>query len=222
VFSEENTVLGQAHHQLLSVSGRGHYVGDLLYVQRIGTSRDILEGDDVIVVDGVRTLFGTGMEDAYNGGYYYNHVLVQTDDGDLPSPEFGIAPYHGLLHMDDADFGDAFFRADQYRWLIGDYVPFNQSIEVRMENHGGRADVLFGSTAFYYLATFGFGDGDRDGDVDLDDFAIFSDCRSGPDMAPGPTPPVTADDCLNAFDAESDGDVDLADFAAFQIPISGG
>jgi len=222
VFSEETTVLGQAHHQLLSVRGRGHYVGNLLYVQRSGISRNILEGDDVIVVDGVRTLFGTGMEDAYNGGYYYNHVLVQSDDGDVPSPEYGTGPYHGLLHLDDADFGDAFFRADQYRWLTGDYVPFNQSIDVRIENHGARADVLFGSTAYYYLANFGFGDGDRDGDVDLNDFAFLADCLSGPAIAPSPTPPVTADDCLNAFDAETDGDVDLEDIASFQNAISPG
>ena len=34
-----------------------------------------LEGDDIIYVNGSETLFGSGMEDAYNGGYYFNHVV---------------------------------------------------------------------------------------------------------------------------------------------------
>jgi hypothetical protein len=150
VWSEETTSSGQAYHELLNIAGSGHYVGNLLYVERDGTSRTILEGDDTIIVDGVTYLLGTGLEDAYNGGYYYNHVLDQADDGDVADPESGIGPFSGLLHMDDADFGDAFFRTDQYRWLIGDCVPFTDGIQVLMENYGKGGNVFFGSTAFYY------------------------------------------------------------------------
>jgi hypothetical protein len=151
VFHEEITTPGQAFHELLDVAGQGHYVGNLLYVQRSGTVRDILEGDDLVIVDGATCLYGTGLEDAYNAGYYYNHVKDQNDDGDVPDPQQGILPYHGLLHMDDLDFGDGFVRTDQYRWLVGDYVPFESGLQVRVENFGAGADVLFGSTAFYYL-----------------------------------------------------------------------
>lgn len=151
VHREETTSDGQADYQILNVAGDGHYVGSLLYVARDGTNRNILEGDDIIVVDGDHVLYGTGLEDGYNGGYYFNHVLDQSDDGDVPDPESGTGPYHGLLHMDDEDFGDTSFRSDQYRWLIPDYVPFTESVNVTVENFGNGADVLFGSTAFCYL-----------------------------------------------------------------------
>ena len=150
-YNEELTSAGQADYQILDAAGSGHYVGSLLYVARDGTSRTILEGDDIIVVDGDHVLYGTGLEDGYNGGYYFNHVAVQSDDGDVPNPESGTGPYHGLLHMDDEDFGDTSFRSDQYRWLVPDYVPFTESVNATVENYGKGADVLFGSTAFYYL-----------------------------------------------------------------------
>ena len=159
VFNEETTTAGQAHHQMLAVTGEGHYVGNLLYVKRDGTSRGILEGDDIITVDGT-TLFGTGLEDAYNGGYYYNHVLAtdgdgsDDDDGDVDNPTNGTGPYYGLLNMHDIDTANpttSYLRTDQYRWLIGDFVPFSQGIDVRIENYGQKGGVLFGSTAFYYL-----------------------------------------------------------------------
>ncbi|MCX5649223.1 MAG: DUF2961 domain-containing protein [Planctomycetota bacterium] len=159
VFNEETTTAGQTHHQILALTGEGHYVGNLLFVRKDGTSRNILEGDDIITVDGA-TLFGTGLEDAYNGGYYYNHVLAtdgaggDDNDGDVANPTSGTGPYYGLLNMHDIDLANpatSYLRTDQYRWLIGDYVPFSDSINVRIENYGNGGDVLFGSTAFYYL-----------------------------------------------------------------------
>ena len=151
-FSEQTLPGGQAgqFHTLLDVAGSGHYVGNLLWVERDGTARGILEGDDVIVADG-RTLYGTGLEDAYNGGYYYNHVLVQDTPDDPPRPESGTGPLSGLLHMDDADFGDGFVRTDQYRWLVPDAVPFTDHIQVLQEYYPDAHDAAFGSAAFYYL-----------------------------------------------------------------------
>ena len=49
------------------------------------------------------------------------------------------------------DEGAAYGHTDQYRWLIGDYVPFEEGIEVKIENHLQKSNVLFGSTVFYYL-----------------------------------------------------------------------
>jgi len=100
-YRQETTSAGQAHYQMFDAAGSGHYVGSLLYVARDGTNRNILEGDDIIVVDGDHVLYGTGLEDGYNGGYYFNHVADQDDDGDVPNPESGTGPYSGLLHMDD-------------------------------------------------------------------------------------------------------------------------
>lgn len=61
------------------------------------------------------------------------------------------------------------------------------------------------------------GDADDDGDVDLSDYAVLADCLNGPDGSPTPTPPTTAQDCLDTFDADADLDVDLGDAGQFQL-----
>jgi hypothetical protein len=65
------------------------------------------------------------------------------------------------------------------------------------------------------------GDFDGDGDVDLDDYEYLPDCTAGPDTTPIPPGPVTAQDCLDAFDFDIDADVDLADFGSFQEAFTG-
>lgn len=60
------------------------------------------------------------------------------------------------------------------------------------------------------------GDFDGDGDVDLADHAIFAACLFGPDTAPAPALPLTAQQCLAVFDLDGDFDVDLHDFRALQ------
>jgi hypothetical protein len=217
-FREETTTSGQQYHELLNVTGAGHYVGNLLYVRRNGSSKSILESDDIVTVDGTTTLYGTGMEDAYNGGYYYNNIanspLRNTPD-DPPWPLNGVAPYHGLLNMDAPDrpgSTDTAVRTDQYRWLIGDVVPFSQALDVKIENYGAGANVLFGSTAFWYQLKWA-ADFDQDGDVDLDDFAHLQLCLSGPDQP-------YENGCADA-DLDADGDVDTGDLAAFLPSMTG-
>lgn len=65
------------------------------------------------------------------------------------------------------------------------------------------------------------GDADCDGDVDIDDHAIFVDCVAGPGAAPNPTPPTTAQECLDAFDIDADSDIDLYDYTEFQVTLGG-
>ena len=73
----------------------------------------------------------------------------------------------------DQNFEDVFVRTDQYRWLIGDFVPFTESIEVKIENHQQGADVLFGSSVFYYLRPDLPGDVNGDGWVAGQDLSII-------------------------------------------------
>jgi hypothetical protein len=175
-WSEQITVSGQTTHTILDAAGAGHYVGNLLYVKRNGTSMTILEGDEVVTVDGQVVQFGTGLEDAYNGGFYYNHVGVQSNDGDVPQPASGAGPYSGLLQIENDFFGDSHVRTDQYRWYIGDPIPFAEDIDITIENFGTAGNVLFGSTAFYYLNPDDLlvGDANGDGRVDEYDLAVLA------------------------------------------------
>jgi len=152
VHREQVTTGGQAYYSVLEKSGAGLYVGNLLYLRSSGPN--VLEGDEVITVDGNTILHGTGLEDAYNGGYYYNHYAPQTDDGDVPSPSHGTLGFHGLLALTRTGGApeSAIYNTDQYRWMIPDAVPFTNGIEVKVENFPGFGGNRFGSTAFFYSA----------------------------------------------------------------------
>lgn len=141
VHREEVTTAGQTHFELLNITGSGHYVGNMLYARTQNSNQ--LEGDDLIIVDGdvANAIRGTGLEDAYNGGYYYNRLTgYQIDETGTPD----TAALHGLLQFNN------FVSTDQYRWLIPDSVPFTDSLQVKMENWQSLAGNTFGSTAFYY------------------------------------------------------------------------
>lgn len=124
-------------YTMLHITGKGQYVGNLLSVDGVGGT---LEGNDIISVNGADVVHGTGLEDAYNGGYYYN-------DGAPPS---AANPLYGLLRYGSAG------STDQYRWRITDAVPFDGTLDVSMENfrfsNAGSGGVTWGSTAFYYLS----------------------------------------------------------------------
>ena len=55
-----------------------------------------------------------------------------------------------------------------------------------------------------------------DGDVDHLDYTVFADCLAGPGETPDPTPPTTAAQCLQVFDANGDDHIALEDFAGLQ------
>ena len=197
-------------YELLRVGGRGHYVGNLLWLDRQTDGwygRLALEGDDIITVDvdgaSPTVLYGTGLEDAYNGGYYYNHIAERNDEPDGMDPYSGTGPYHGLLRMNHPESGgggDSYSHTDQYRWLIGDPVPFTDGIEVLIENYyGASAPTSFGSTAFYYIVTVIPGDANGDGTVDLQDFGLLKANFGGPGG-------------WGDGDFNGDGAVDLQDF----------
>jgi hypothetical protein len=56
----------------------------------------------------------------------------------------------------------------------------------------------------------------------LDLFANFPDCMAGPGASPGPTDPLTPEECLTSYDWDVDGDVDLVDFNYFQSAFAEG
>lgn len=174
---------GQIFHPILSTAGRGHYVGNLLFIEQSNYSFSMLEGDEVITVDGVVLHNGTGLEDAYNGGYYYNWSGVQYDEPEGPKPQSAHRPLSGILYVHREE-GVQAARADQYRWYIADRVPFQESIEVNIENRYSVTGTIWTSVAFWYQQPPLKGDLDDDGDLDGDDLSLFVDVLLDPAAYP--------------------------------------
>jgi hypothetical protein len=131
LYQSAQTVVGK-DYDILDAVGSGHYVGVNLTVPNDGTT---LEGNEHIFVDGARTpaISGTGTEDYFNGGFYFNN-------GPFTEPTCG-AP---------AILSTSPFSA--YRFNLGDLVPFLSSIRVAIQ-HGSTDDniVPYASVAYYYL-----------------------------------------------------------------------
>ena len=120
---------------MLEAEGRGHLVGVNLSMQSYDGGLSFLEGDEMISVDGERTpsVRGTGTEDYFNSGWYFNHG------------EFA-APYHGLILKDDS-----LGRIAAYRFHVPDAIPFRKSIRALIE-HGDRNREIadYSCTAYWY------------------------------------------------------------------------
>jgi D-arabinan exo alpha-(1,3)/(1,5)-arabinofuranosidase (non-reducing end) len=133
-------------YEILSVNGRGHYVGSVLSVVQ-NEAGWFGEGDERFYVDGASrpNIEGTGTEDYFNDAW-----------------SFRIADgfYTGVPVADGTGVGA---RMTAYRWHVLDPVPFQRSLRLDIEHAGWtyngegsvrsafeeRAD-LFSSVAFWY------------------------------------------------------------------------
>lgn len=120
-------------HEILAAVGKGRYAGCILSATTLDKSFWMLEGDEVMWRNGGAAPFwwGTGLEDYFNGGWYYQNVLTR--------------PLHGLPFK-------TFFRTVQYRIHLPDPVMFEKSFRMIFERGPDNASHgWFESTAFYYL-----------------------------------------------------------------------
>lgn len=120
-------------HTILRTSGSGKYVGCILGVRSLDQSWWVLEGDEQITVDGEKTSGwkGTGLEDYFNGGWYYGNALA--------------SPLNGVVFK-------APFRIVQYRIHQADPVSFTNSFNMIFERGPDNASrAAFESVSFYYL-----------------------------------------------------------------------
>jgi len=120
-------------HEVLSTAGKGRYAGCILSVTSLDKSYWMMEGDEVMWRDGDKTPFwwGTGVEDYFNGGWYYQNVLTR--------------PLHGLTFK-------TFFRTVQYRIHLPDPVMFQKSFRMIFERGPDNASHgWMESMAYYYL-----------------------------------------------------------------------
>lgn len=122
-----------APHIVLDAKGRGRFVGLSLNAESYLGGFEFLEGDEVFLVDGEFRGQGTGTEDYFNSGWYFEHGTF-------------AAPYHGLV-VKDEDRG----RIAAYRWHIPDPVVFRESIRVTLEHGHGNVEMAdYATTAFWY------------------------------------------------------------------------
>ncbi len=122
-------------HLVLDAAGAGHLVGVALSAESYDGSYWFLEGDEIFTVDGEFRGQGTGTEDYFNGGWYFQ-------DGPFS------APYHGVVLMDPARG-----RVAAYRWHLPDPVRFRDSLRVELEHgHGNEVVADYATVAFWYQA----------------------------------------------------------------------
>lgn len=120
-------------HVVLETQGRGRYVGCHLAVVSRDRNFWVLESDERMYRDGEDKPFwdGTGLEDYFNGGWYYQNVFYR--------------PLHGLQNKST-------FRTVQYRMHVPDPVLFDKSFLIDFERgprQSSRAD--YESVSYYYL-----------------------------------------------------------------------
>lgn len=120
---------------MLDTEGAGHLVG--IVASFTGPIQVLLEGDERIYVDDSQTpiVQGTGVEDFFNGGWYFNH-------GVFTLPTHGLA-FHSAIGSQD--------RVAAYRLFLSDAIPFRKHLRVGME-HGNRNTVKMDAwtLAYYY------------------------------------------------------------------------
>ncbi len=120
-------------HTVLDVQGEGRYAGCILSAVSFDKSFWLLEGDEIMYKDDENNPFwrGTGLEDYFNGGWYYQNIKARA--------------LHGLLNK-------TFFKTVQYRFHLPDAVTFKSKFSMIFERGPDhRSNGYLESTAFYYL-----------------------------------------------------------------------
>jgi hypothetical protein len=142
-----------ADYRLLETSGAGHVVGVVLTAGCGEAGRCVLsnlpgldgahlEGDERITIDGSRwpQIHGTGLEDFFNGGFYFirGAFTLPTHGNPQQVPETSMRrPGRNLRSA--------------YRLFLGDAIPFEHDLRLAIE-HGPADDVPadLASVVFWY------------------------------------------------------------------------
>ncbi len=138
----------KSRFEVLSVSGRGRYVGTFLFVagdgdRRMGPFRaslNILEGNEEGVIDGVTKIFGTGTEDYFNGGFYFGRGAFDSPFAAANYVKGGLASEPGVVSC--------------CRWhVLSDAIDFQESFRLRFQYGVDNPAMVqrYASVAYYYL-----------------------------------------------------------------------
>lgn len=119
--------------------GPGKFVG-VTHTMNRDRDRGYLEGDERVYVDGESEprMHGTGTEDFYEGGWYFNQETFNL-------------PTHGNPVHETDEMGTTGDATGCYRLMIGDQVPFSKSLRFSIE-HGPANDwqAWYSSTSYWY------------------------------------------------------------------------
>lgn len=124
---------------VLDLAGQGKWVG--LFAElgsRDTSSREYLEGDERVYLDGspAPALYGTGVEDFFNGGFYF-------DQGPFRHP-FGGSPYHEIAAQGED-------TTAMVRLLVTDAVPFQSALRAGLEvGPTGNLTMRARTVAYFY------------------------------------------------------------------------
>jgi hypothetical protein len=122
-------------HLILDAVGRGALVGVSLNVQSLARNLSFLEGDEIYTIDGESRGQGTGTEDYFNSGWYF-------DEGPF------AGAFHGLIIKDDT-----LGRIVAYRWHLADPIPFHRSLRLTIEHGTENSEVADYATMAYWYQT---------------------------------------------------------------------
>ncbi|MFD3762575.1 DUF2961 domain-containing protein [Streptomyces sp. NPDC058622] len=192
-------------------TGRGKFVGVSHTMEgRVpdGNTRQYLEGDERVQVDGALTpqVHGTGAEDFYEAGWYFNR-------GTFSAPVNGNTAHElrtgGCTHECDA----------AYRLMLSDAVDYSTGIRFGIE-HGAQNDAAarYGSTAYLYTQpSFGT---HRTAVVDIGD----ADGRTAADYRESAA--ATSATLLSVYEGDLDEELirdtvrSTAGTLSFQLPVN--
>ena len=122
---------GKPHH-VLDATGQGRLAGIFLAVASMDRSFWVLESDETITRDGDVFWRGTGLEDYFNGGWYYRALYHE--------------PLYGLTLKRP-------FRTVQYRFHLQDAVTFDRRLQMNFERGPEQVSrAVYDSVVYYYLA----------------------------------------------------------------------
>lgn len=120
-------------HLVLDARGRGTLVGLSLNAESYDGTLGFLEGDEMWLVDGTFRGQGTGTEDYFNSGWYF-------DQGPY------TAPFHGLVLKDERRG-----RIAAYRWHLPDPIAFRDSLRLELEHGHANTEVAdYATVAYWY------------------------------------------------------------------------
>jgi hypothetical protein len=122
-------------HRVLEAHGAGRFIGLSLNAESYRDNLEFLEGDEFYHVDGEFRGHGTGTEDYFNGGWYFEAGAFD-------------APTHGVV-IKDEERG----RVAAYRWHLLDPVEFEDSVRIELEHGHANSEVADYATVAYWYQT---------------------------------------------------------------------